>query len=107
MGAVNEVAPIKGTGITRTAIPSLLPGARNATSGASPDAGKGLRLPSVRVAVLLIVVLMCSHGSVAYSVLTHEEIVDLLWTDKIQPLLLKRFPGLSEEIGRASCRERV
>ena len=28
---------------------------------------------------------------------THEEIVDLLWTDEIRPLLLNRFPGLSEE----------
>jgi hypothetical protein len=33
----------------------------------------------------------------AYSVLTHEEIVDLLWTDQIRPLILKRYPGLSEE----------
>src|SRR4051794_39896782 len=41
--------------------------------------------------------LMCSGGSCAYSVLTHEEIVDLLWTDGIRPLLLKRFPGLSED----------
>jgi hypothetical protein len=30
-------------------------------------------------------------------VLTHEEIVDLLWTDQISPLILKRYPGLSEE----------
>jgi len=29
----------------------------------------------------------------AYSVLTHEEVVDLLWKDDIQPLLTKRFPG--------------
>src|SRR5271167_1236826 len=40
---------------------------------------------------------MCSGGVSAYSVLTHEEIVDLLWTVEIQPLLLKRYPGLSEE----------
>src|SRR5690348_16221575 len=32
-----------------------------------------------------------------YSVLTHEEIVDILWTDEIQPLLLKRFPGADAE----------
>jgi hypothetical protein len=32
----------------------------------------------------------------AYSVLTHEEIVDLVWTDQIGPLLLKRFPTLTE-----------
>jgi hypothetical protein len=43
------------------------------------------------------VVLMCSGGSSAYSVLTHEEIVDLVWTDEIRPLLLKRYPGLSED----------
>jgi len=42
-------------------------------------------------------VLMCSGGSSAYSVLTHEEIVDLAWTDQIRPLLLKRYPGLSED----------
>ena len=40
---------------------------------------------------------MCSSGSSAYSVLTHEEIVDLLWTDEIQPLLLNRYPGLSAD----------
>jgi hypothetical protein len=51
----------------------------------------------VRVASLFLVVLMCSVRSSAYSVLTHEEIVDLLWTDEIQVLLLKRFPGLTED----------
>ncbi len=51
----------------------------------------------VRVTMLLLVVLVCSGVSSAYSVLTHEEIVDLLWTDEIQPLLLKRFPGLSPD----------
>jgi hypothetical protein len=40
---------------------------------------------------------MCSGGMSAYSVLTHQEIVDLLWTDQIRPLILKRYPGLSEE----------
>jgi hypothetical protein len=29
--------------------------------------------------------------------LTHEEIVDLLWSDEIRPLLLKRYSGLSED----------
>jgi hypothetical protein len=33
----------------------------------------------------------------AYSVLTHEEIVDLLWTSEIRPVLLQRFPELTEE----------
>jgi zinc dependent phospholipase C len=30
-------------------------------------------------------------------VLTHEEVVDLLWKDDIQPLLAKRFPGASPD----------
>src|ERR1700692_1687292 len=50
-----------------------------------------------RVVAVLLVVLLCSGGLSAYSVLTHEEIVDLLWTDQIRPLRLKRFPGLSED----------
>src|SRR5579863_6975468 len=47
-------------------------------------------------AILLIVFMSCSSSS-AYSVLTHEEIVDLLWADEIRPLLLRRYPGLTEE----------
>jgi len=58
---------------------------------------KGWRLLSVRTLALLLVVLMCRSGAFAYSVLTHEEIVDLLWSDEIRPLLLKRYPGLSED----------
>ena len=57
----------------------------------------GLRLLSAPAAALVLVVLACSGALSAYSVLTHEEIVDLLWTDKIQPLLLARYPGLSED----------
>jgi zinc dependent phospholipase C len=48
-------------------------------------------------ALVLFALLMASGGSFAYSVLTHEEILDLLWTDEIRPLLLKRYPGLSED----------
>jgi hypothetical protein len=33
----------------------------------------------------------------AYSVLTHEEIVDLAWTSEIRPLLLERFPGMTKD----------
>jgi len=58
---------------------------------------KGWRLLSIRVVASLLIVLMCGGGSSAYSVLTHEEIVDLLWADEIRPLLLKRYPGLSED----------
>jgi len=48
-------------------------------------------------ALVICVLLMGSGGVLAYSVLTHEEIVDLVWTSEIRPLLLKRFPGLSED----------
>jgi hypothetical protein len=40
---------------------------------------------------------MCIGSTFAYSVLTHEEIVDLLWKDEIRPLLLRRFPALTED----------
>ena len=58
---------------------------------------KTSRLLCVHAAALLLVVLMCSGGSSAYSVLTHEELVDLVWADQIRPLLLKRYPSLSED----------
>ncbi|MGA9899227.1 MAG: zinc dependent phospholipase C family protein [Terriglobales bacterium] len=58
---------------------------------------KGWRLLSVRGMALFLAVMMCSGVLCAYSVLTHEEIVDLLWSDEIQPLLLKRFPGLTDD----------
>jgi Zinc dependent phospholipase C len=55
------------------------------------------RAISIRVVSLSLVMLICSYSVSAYSVLTHEEIVDLLWTDQIRPLILKRYPGVSED----------
>jgi hypothetical protein len=57
----------------------------------------GWRLLFVRTLAVVVMFLICGVASFAYSVLTHEEIVDLLWTDEIRPLLLKRFPVLSED----------
>src|SRR6476660_5253776 len=51
----------------------------------------------LRASGLLLVALICTGGLSAYSVLTHEEIVDLLWADQIRPLLLKRFPTLTND----------
>src|SRR5215469_13061319 len=48
-------------------------------------------------AVLLFFLIGASSFSPAYSVLTHEEIVDLLWQDQIQPMLKQRFPSATEE----------
>ena len=47
----------------------------------------------VCLAVLTFLAPFCA----GYSVLTHEQIVDLLWKDQIQPLLLKRFPNSTPE----------
>jgi hypothetical protein len=63
----------------------------------SPHLLPGYWRLGVRIVGLLLVLLMSGSVSFAYSVLTHEEIVDLLWTDEILPLLLKRFPELTEE----------
>ena len=51
----------------------------------------------LRVMAILLATLSCTSDSFAYSVLTHEEIVDLVWTDELRPLLLQRFPDLTEE----------
>lgn len=45
----------------------------------------------------VLVVVFCSGLSQSYSVLTHEEVVDLLWKDQIQPLLRQRFPAATDE----------
>lgn len=56
-----------------------------------------LRKLLIRVVALFLIVMMSSGGTFAYSVLTHEEIVDLLWTDEIRPLVLNRFPTLTPD----------
>ncbi len=48
---------------------------------------------------LILSVLFCALPPKcgAYSVLTHEEVVDLLWLDQIRPLILQRYPGTTTE----------
>jgi zinc dependent phospholipase C len=46
---------------------------------------------------LAIVFLLFAQAGRAYSVLTHEQVVDLLWEDRLQPMLKARFPGLTDE----------
>ncbi len=50
-----------------------------------------------RVALAILIFLVFSGALSAYSVLTHEEIVDLAWSSEIRPLLLHRFPNLTED----------
>jgi hypothetical protein len=47
----------------------------------------------VLISLLLIFLLVCAPLCPAYSVLTHEEIIDLMWDQQIKPLLLARFPN--------------
>ncbi len=51
-------------------------------------------LPPARLAVLL---LLWSPALSAYSVLSHEAVVDSLWNDPIQKMLLRRFPNSTQE----------
>ena len=46
---------------------------------------------------MILVAFLPSGYLFAYSVLTHEQIVDMAWTSEIQPLLLQRFPGLTQD----------
>ena len=53
-----------------------------------------LLTPALRV---LAIVLLTSLRLGAYSVLTHEQVVDLAWQDQIQPMLLARFPATTPD----------
>jgi hypothetical protein len=57
--------------------------------------------PRSFIAVLLIV---CTLGNVSYgySVLTHEEIIDLLWDAQIKPLLLEKYPETTADALRVA-----
>ncbi|MGC2108361.1 MAG: zinc dependent phospholipase C family protein [Candidatus Korobacteraceae bacterium] len=47
--------------------------------------------------LLLGCVIAFAPAGAAYSVLTHEEIIDLLWDQQIKPLLLARFPNATPD----------
>jgi hypothetical protein len=51
---------------------------------------------AVRVVLAVALAGIMGQPCSGYSVLTHEQIVDMRWRDQIQPLLLKRFPQASE-----------
>src|ERR1700758_1529268 len=48
------------------------------------------------VALLFCAITLSAPNTQAYSVLTHEELIDLAWNDSIRPLLLAKFPGATE-----------
>lgn len=58
---------------------------------------RGLVGTSSHVLLLLFALALGSPNVAAYSVLTHEELIDLAWNDSIRPLLRTRFPGATEQ----------
>jgi hypothetical protein len=58
-----------------------------------PGRPRSLRLFFLTVCSVLFFSAFCG----GYSVLTHEEIVDLVWDDQIKPLLLEKYPGLTAD----------
>lgn len=59
--------------------------------------GSLVRFFSFWRACTVLILLSCAIPCFPYSVLTHEEIVDLLWASDIRPLIQKRFPGLTDD----------
>jgi hypothetical protein len=55
------------------------------------------------VALILLLLPMCGpRQAAAYSLLTHEQLIDLTWNDSIAPLLKSRYPNLTAaELDRA------
>src|ERR1700751_1418672 len=50
------------------------------------------------IAILTSLLLLASSGTLqAFSVLTHEAIIDSAWKDSIRPLLLRRYPNATKE----------
>src|SRR5690348_3297091 len=57
----------------------------------------GWPLWNIRIVIFVMLALITGSGASGYSVLTHEEIVDLVWASELSPLLLQRFPTLTED----------
>jgi hypothetical protein len=45
----------------------------------------------------MLALALSAASSPGYSVLTHEELIDLAWNESIRPLLLARFPGTTTD----------
>src|SRR6058998_2917978 len=50
-----------------------------------------------RAIALCLLLLLCSTSGLTYSVLTHEQVIDILWNDHISPLLRRRYPKSTED----------
>src|ERR1035437_1059495 len=47
--------------------------------------------------VLMLLITLTARTASAYSVLSHEETVDMAWSDHIVPLLLERYPNATPD----------
>ena len=54
-----------------------------------------LRLRTIFALLLLLLSPPWQRRAEAYSLLTHEQLIDLTWDDSVVPLLLSRYPGLT------------
>jgi hypothetical protein len=54
-----------------------------------------LRASSLSAIFSLVLLLALARPAGGYSVLTHEELIDLTWFDSIRPLLLERYPTIT------------
>src|ERR1700675_2536418 len=55
-------------------------------------------LPAIWFGLAIVLAQVCIvQTCAAYSVLTHEEIVDLAWKDTLLPMLKKRFPAATDD----------
>src|ERR1700678_4009708 len=51
----------------------------------------------LRLALLSILAVFLPVAAPAYSVLTHEAIIDSAWPKELRPLLLQRFPNATDD----------
>jgi hypothetical protein len=59
---------------------------------------------SARTVIFGFILALFPHHCVAYSVLTHEAIIDAAWKNDIEPVLLHRFPSATvEELRQAQA----
>jgi hypothetical protein len=50
-----------------------------------------------KITASLLFIFFCSGFGNGYSILTHEEIIDLLWKDQLRPMLVARFPQSTDD----------
>ncbi|MFL6451002.1 MAG: zinc dependent phospholipase C family protein [Bryobacteraceae bacterium] len=54
------------------------------------------KFAGLRGLIVLLLWLVLPRPASSYSFQTHEQLIDLTWTDSIKPLLKRRFPNLTE-----------